>query len=55
MNIEEIKNNAPDGATHRTRSRFYFFDERWGKWFVWRKTGNLWELLANKPRGIKPL
>lgn len=55
MTIEEIRENAPEGSTHYTKARFYHFDERWGKWFVFRKTENLWECLANKPRGLKPL
>ena len=53
MTIEE--NNVPDGATHKTKARFYHFDQRWGKWFVWRKTHNQWECLVNKPKGLKPL
>lgn len=55
LTTQQIKENAPDGATHRTKARFYHFDERWGKWFVWRKIHNQWECLSNKPKGLKPL
>ena len=55
QSIEEIRKNALDGATHYTNSRYYYFNERWGKWFVYRKTENLWECLANRPRQLKPL
>lgn len=51
----EIDNNKPEGATHRTKARFYCFDKEWGKWFVYRKTEDLWECVENEPRNLKPI
>lgn len=61
MTIEEIRKNAPDGATHCDRLRYYFYKTDDG-YFVYSKLGNGWStkpLQLNESEvalyGIKPL
>jgi hypothetical protein len=61
MTIEEIRKNAPEGATHYDRLGYYFHKTDDG-YFVYSKLGNGW---STKPHqltesevalyGIKPL
>ena len=60
MNIEEIRKNAPDGATHYDRDYDYLRLKN-GKWSVWNSFHEIWQPM-NTPTeesiarfNIKPL
>lgn len=61
MNIEEIRKNAPEGATHYDKTKYYFKKTNEG-YFVYSKLGwgwseNPWKFSDTQIAlyGIKPL
>lgn len=59
MNIEEIRKNAPEGATHTNGKSYYFYEEWYegekGEWYRWVKSRNVWVEILRKPINVKPL
>lgn len=59
MTPREIKDNAPEGATHYRSSMgfvFYYKDTFHPElWQAWSAFGDCWEPIFGKPYFIKPL
>lgn len=54
MTLEEIKRNAPDGATHYYKNQFicsyFFYSNEVNLWFVWSKHYKYWSSAIFKER-----